>query len=176
MAGGGFNQNESNSEQFSGLRGTQHQDRAADRTNQAGDMAQQWTQQVMANPMLHNGMTAEQINPSGQYGLGFNADRGVQELSKQMYGQASAQGALRGRLTPEGANAAAGSALTQSLPQLIPQLQAFQQWQFQQPMNLNKYVGDMANQNLAGQGQQLGSQGKGESSGFGFGFNVAQPK
>lgn len=175
MAGAGFNQSSAESQQFSGLRGTQYQGAAEGRANAASNISQNWTKGVMQNPMLFMGQNAEQLNPSGRFGLGFNADRGVEEMGKQMYGMASAQNAIRGRLTPEGANAAAGSAMTQALPQLIPQLMAYQQWQFQQPMGLNQYAANVANQNAQTQFQGLGSQYKGESNSFGFDAQVSKP-
>lgn len=165
----GIGASESSSESKSGLRGTVYEGAASARANEAGEMANNWAKQVNAAPNKFMGQTGQELYGSGQYGLGFNVDPAIREYSKQMYSMASASGAARGRLTPEGAEAAAGDAITQSLPSLIPQLMQFGQWQYQLPMNLNTYAANIFNQNAGTQNQAIGAHSEGE----GFGFNAS---
>lgn len=153
-----------------GFRGTPYEANATARANEAGEMANNWARQVQSSPNTFMGQTGQQLYGSGQYGLGFNVDPAIREYSKQMYSLASGTGAARGRLTPEGAEAAAGDAITQSLPSLIPQLMQFGQWQFQLPMNLNTYASNIFNQNAGTQNQGLGGTESRSSDNFGFGL------
>lgn len=168
--GGGASNAEARSR--SGLSGTDYFGSAAARTNQAADVAQNWTQQVMSDPLRFGGKTGQDLYGSGQFGLGFNVDPAVRELSRQLYSYASGSGAAQGRLTPEGSEAAAGSALTQALPSLIPQLMQFGQWQFQLPMGINQYAQQVANNNLGNQAQALGQEGRSNSNAFNFDFGL----
>lgn len=168
----GFQKSSSKTQQFSGLRGTPYQGEAETRANRASQIGQGWTEQVLRDPLRYRGQSAEMLNPMGRWGMGLNVDRAADEFATQVYGKASATGARMGRLTPEGSAAAAGDAITHALPMLIPNIQAFQQWQFEQPMSLNQYASALANQNVDTQMAGLGSEGRGSSSGMGVQFSL----
>jgi len=124
------------SEGRSGLRGTDFENLAAEQTYQSG-----LGMQTFANKLLRPGFAGkfgEKSLPSGQYGLGAGADRGVFQFGRDMFSQASASGAMRGQQTPQNMNAVIGSAITNALPHLIPQMQNFQLAQFKAPQDLMK--------------------------------------
>jgi len=165
-----FGQSESKASQYSGLRGTDSFNAQANRASSAGQIAEDTTAGIAADPLRFHGQTGQDLFGSGKYGLGFNVDPAVESMIKQSYGLASAADASAGRLTPEGASAAAGSAITNILPNLIPQMMQFGQWQFNLPMNLNTYAANVANQNVNAQQSLLGGQGSSKALSMDFGF------
>ncbi len=112
--------------------------------------------------------------PGGQFGLGSNADAGVGEMMKRMFGFQSANAAARGQIQPESFGNVAGSAVTRALPSLIPQIQAWQQAQFNAPMQVGGYdMGNAANVADA-YSRATGNQSNMTGRQFGFGFNPTE--
>jgi hypothetical protein len=104
-----------------------------------------------------------QMLGSGKYGLGENADAGVEALGQYQFGQASKNGASRGQVNPENQSAIISSSMQNMLPFLIPQMQEHQYAQFQAPQSL------MGNARTAADywNRTLGSQSDAKSSSMG---------
>lgn len=164
---GSFNYGESESESRTrtGLRGTAYQNQAVDEAYYRG----QDLNKLGASLMTPQGWrsTAEQLMPTGRFGMGANADQAVQEYGNMMFGRASANSATRGQVNPENMSAVIGSSITNSLPYLIPQIQQFQAQQFMAPTSLfstAKGVADYWN-------RSLGAESDSSSSAYNFGMS-----
>lgn len=175
-AAGNYNEQSSQnqSQSLTGLRGTEYGGNAARQANDQGMLMSGLNQATVGasltqspDAMFRFGQAAL---PGGQYGLGENADRGVEALGQYMHGIASGDYGARGFLSPENRAAVTGSAMQRVLPQLIPQQQQFQLAQFMAPQNMMS----MANTSADFWNRALGAQStaSGSGSGFGFGFNV----
>lgn len=111
-----------------------------------------------------------QLMPGGRYGVGVNADAGVNEYGRNMFSQTSADMGSRGFMSPENQGGVIGSAIQRSLPQLIPQMMAFQQQQFNAPMSLIEAARSRADFWNQARGARQTSSGEGEGTGFNFGI------
>ena len=168
MGGFGYSQQQQQSHNETGLRGTQYFDNAAGQANASGNAMSGLSKTLMSSPsaMMNYG---RQMMPGGQYGLGENADSAVKAMGDYQFGRASGNSATRGQVNPDNMSAVIGSSMQNMLPFLIPQIQQFQQSQFNAPQSLMstaRSAGDYWN-------QALGSQGSASGSGFGFSANVA---
>lgn len=166
---GGFGVSKSESEQASGLRGSEFEGPAQHQAYNAGVGMSNLSNQLLSSPgsMLNYG---RQMIPGGQYGLGENVDRGVEALGNYQFGQASKSGAMRGQIRPENITGILGSAIQNSLPFLIPQLQQHQYAQFQAPQGLMQTARGASDYWASVLG------GKGNASAFGFNAAVGASK
>ena len=169
-----YSTSDQQSNAYSGLRGTKYQDAAADSNMAAGGVLTNQANELLSNPQQFRGQTGQQLLPGGRYGLGSNSDMAVDELGKQMFSRTSANTAGRGFVSPENQSMVAGSAMQSVLPQLIPQTQAWQQAQFQAPMQLGQYAMSVAKQPADFWNQALGAQSQSSGSSFGFGFDPSK--
>lgn len=166
----GMSSSEQQSKTVTGLRGTGYEGPAAAEAYKEGKRMSDLNETVFKTPqsMMDFG---RQMIPSGRYGLGENADTGVEQYGKFLFGNTSADYAGRGHLSPENQAGVIGSAIVNSLPFLIPQMQQFQLGQFMAPQSLQqmaKTSADYWNRALGAQ-----SEARGQSDGFNFGiFNV----
>lgn len=174
---GSMNYNEQSSQQQSssrtGLRGTQYAGNAATQANEQG-MLMSGLNQATVGASLTQSPDAmfrfgQQALPGGKYGLGENADSGVEALGQYMHGIASGDYGQRGFLSPENRGAVTGSAMQRVLPQLVPQQQQFQLAQFMAPQNMM----NMAKTSADYWNRALGAQSDASGSGSGFGFGVS---
>ncbi len=179
-----YNQGKQQSDSYSGLRGTPYADQTYQNYNQSLQDLSGIAQRTR-NPSMGGGLNAQgqtqyggfsgsQMLPGGRFGLGSNADSGVNEMLSRVFGFQSANSAARGQIQPESFGNVAGSAVTRALPSLIPQIQAWQQAQFQAPMMVGGYdMGNAANVANA-YGQATGQQSNMTGNQFGFGFHPGE--
>lgn len=172
------NYNEQSSEQRSnsviGLRGTEYGANAARQANDQGMLMSGLNQATVGASLTQNPQAmfnfGQAALPGGKYGVGSNADSGVEALGQYMHGIASGDYGSRGFLSPENRAAVTGSAMQRVLPQLVPLQQQFQLAQFMAPqnmMNMAKTSADYWRNAFGGQ-----SEGSGSSDGFGFGISA----
>ena len=129
----GYGQSESDARSASGLRGTAYQNQAAEQSYNAASNYQNVANEFQRDPFHFQGKTGAELLPGGRYGLGSNADAGVEEMINYANSLSSADVGSRGFLHPENRANVVGSAVTRALPGLIPQLQQWQMNQFQAP-------------------------------------------
>jgi hypothetical protein len=173
---GGFGSNATRqaaqSEGASGLRGTAYEGQAAASGYGAGQqmsgVLNRAFNRVHESPEQYYEF-GKQLLPGGRYGLGSNADSGVNEYGRDMFSRTSADMGSRGFVSPEAQGGVIGSAIQRSLPSLIPQQQAFQLAQFQAPQNLVQTAGSAADY----WARLLGSRQTGSSTGSSNGFNFS---
>lgn len=166
MGGLGYNQNssDSNFKSVQGLRGTQYEGRAADQSYGQGMKMSGLVNQMFKSPGATMNLGKEMMG-SGKYGLGENADQGVEALGDYQFGQASGNSATRGQVNPENMSAVIGSSMQNMLPFLIPQMQQHQYAQFAAPQSLLQSAKTSADY----WNRALGAQSDASSNSFGFG-------
>lgn len=165
--GGSYNESESNFKSNQGLRGTKYEDNAAQQSNDQGMLLSKLSNKLTSSPGAMMSM-GKKMMPGGKYGLGENADQGVEALGDYQFGKASGNSATRGQVNPENMSAVIGSSMQNMLPFLIPQLQQQQYQQFQAPQSLMQTAKTSADY----WNRALGAQSDASSSSFGFGMNA----
>lgn len=151
-----------------GLRGTGYQGNAEQQTNEQGMQLSNFANQMASSPGAMMGFGKQMID-GGKYGLGANADSGVEQYGADMFNKYSASGASKGQMSPENQSGVIGSAIQNSLGTLIPQQQAMQLAQFNAPMNLL----NTARTSADFWNRALGAQSDASGSSNSFGFSVA---
>lgn len=166
-ASGAYNESESQqrANSVTGLRGSDYGGNAAKQANDQGMLMSNLSNQLFRTPQATMDFGRSMLD-SGRYGLGTNADAGVEQLGKYMHSLSSADYGSRGFLSPENQSAVTGSAMTNALPQLIPQMQQFQLAQFQAPQNLLNTARTSADFWSRALGSQSDSSGSSNSWGF----------
>lgn len=175
MAGFGANRSQQASQSLAetGLRGTPYDNHSATQLYRTGMQLNNVVDQGLENVRQDPGQYfkfGQALLPGGRFGVGSNADAGVNEYGRNMFSQTSADMGSRGFVSPENQGGVIGSAIQRSLPQLIPQMMQFQQAQFQAPQSLfdaARLRADFWNQ---ARGARQSSSGEGEGTGFNFGI------
>lgn len=155
----------SESQQRSGLLGSAYDGPATAQAYGRGVLMNKITDELASSPGATMNMGRQMLG-SGKYGLGENADAGVEALGNYQFGQQSKNLSLRGQNTPENMSSVVGSSIQNMLPFLIPQMQQHQYAQFQAPQSLLSSARAAADY----WSRSLGSQGSSNSSGFNFGI------
>lgn len=161
---------ESQSQTRTGLRGTVHQDAAADQAFAGGMKLTNFADSMMSQPKAQLAL-GQAMMPGGKYGLGESADTAVEKYGNFMFGKQSASGASRGMMSPENMSGVIGSAVTNALPFLIPQIQQFQQAQFMAPQSMFGFAKSAADY----WNKALGAQSDSSSSGSSYGAGISWP-
>lgn len=162
--GGNYSESESQFKSLQGLRGTRYEGNAAKQSNDQGMLMSNLNKQMFSSPGATMDL-GKQMMPGGKYGLGENADQGVEALGDYQFGKASGNSATRGQVNPENMSAVIGSSMQNMLPFLIPQLQQQQYAQFAAPQSLMQSAKTSADY----WNRALGAQSDASSSSFGFG-------
>jgi hypothetical protein len=165
-----FGTSGSEAQSRSGLRGTTYEQPAAKQAYGQGMLMSNLNRQLFSNPGATMNL-GRQMLPGGKYGLGENADAGVEAFGDYQFGQASSNSATRGQLNPENMSAVIGSSIQNMLPFLIPQLQQTQYAQFAAPQSLMQSAKTSADY----WSRALGAQSDASSSSFNFGFQPPMP-
>ena len=168
-----FSQQNSDSRQESGLRGTEWFPYTAKGAQQNLDASSSLTDEINGSPYgQFRGMTGKDMFDPGNYGMGRDADKAVESMLGYSLNRMSAQGAGRGQLSPENNPAVAASATQNVLPQLLPQITQMAQWIYQLPEQWKQSLFGYRSQLASSYAPYLGAQGSSSSNGFGFGAQV----
>ena len=175
MAGGGFQESNSESKQSS-RQGLQAGDAAALSPTTLGtrQFANQYARQAVESPFgFYQGQRgADLLNVDPMTGLPRSYGNFMNTAANKYLSEASAGGSMRGQNTPENTNAVAGSALTQMGMAALPYLQETWKLGNELPMRMFAANLDFLNNTSQQDTAAMGGQSAGSASSGAYGFTM----